>query len=158
MGHHELPSLYILLIVLVVGTGFLIGAQFRLYVAVYAPEMLTPSLIAQCPYKEESKLKECIRQQAIQKAMPIAQVLSLIAIFLTVVIFYRFATINRINLVTTYYEHCLRAVRPFLDDRRVHLVEQQYAMVTTKEQYDAIIGQLAEVAKNNGASLPESYI
>jgi hypothetical protein len=158
MGHHELPSLYILFIVLGLGTAVLIAGQVRLYVAVYAPEVLPPPLIAQCPDKDEVKLKECIRERAKEEVLPALQWLSLIAIFLTVVIFYRFAAVNRMNLVTTYYEQCLKAARPFIDDRNVQLLEQRYAMMTTKEHYDSIISQLADVAKNNGASLPKSYL
>lgn len=158
MGHHELPSLYIMLLLFVVATAFLIASQFRLYIVAYAPEMLPASLSVQCSEKEESKLKECIREQAIQKVLPKAHALSLVAIFLSVMLFYRFAAVNRMNLVTTYYQQCLKAVRPFLDDLTLHLIEQEYAMMTTKEQYDAIVGKLADVAKSNNASLPDSYI
>lgn len=147
-----------MLIVLAVGTAFLIASQLRLYVVVYAPEVLPAPLSVQCAEKDESRLKECIREQAIQKVMPFAHVASLVGIFLTVMLFYRFAVVNRINLVTTYYEQCLRAVRPFLEEHTLHLIEQKFAMMTTKEQYEAIIAKLAEVAKSNGASLPDSYI
>ncbi|MBI4190814.1 MAG: hypothetical protein HY525_09795 [Betaproteobacteria bacterium] len=163
MGHHELPSLYILLIVLTIGVAMLVVTQIALYVAVYAPEMSAPSIIsksltAKCLGVDESKWRECVNEQAKEKIMPLVQVVSLISIFVSVVIFYRFATINRMNLITTYYEQCLKAVTPFLDDRSVKLIEHTYAMMKTKEEYEAIVGQMAEVAKTNGASLPDSYV
>jgi len=157
-GHHELPSLYILLIVLAVGVTVLTTSQLRLYIALYAPEILSVQLVEKCPQQEESKLKECVREQAKEKLAPAAQILSLIAIFMTVVIFYRFAAINRMNLVTTYYEQCVRASRPFLDDKTFQLIEQQYSLMSTKEHYDAIIEQLTQVARANNAALPESYL
>ncbi len=65
---------------------------------------------------------------------------------------------DRMNLVTTYYEQCVRAVRPFLDEKTFKMLEQQYALMRTKEHYDAIISQLAAVANDNNSSLPESYL
>ena len=158
MGHHELPSLYILLIVMVLGISALTATQMRLYVQLYAPEILTIRLVAECPKEDATKFKECIREQAKEKLAPVVQILSLIAIFMTVVIFYRFIAINRMNLVTTYYEQCVRAVRPFLDEKTFKMLEQQYALMRTKEHYDAIISQLAAVANDNNSSLPESYL
>ncbi|MBE0616046.1 MAG: hypothetical protein IH604_20435 [Burkholderiales bacterium] len=158
MGHHELPSLYILLIVMVVGISALAATQMRLYVQLYAPEILSVRLVAGCPKEDETKFKECVREQAKEKLAPVVQILSLIAIFITVVIFYRFTAINRMNLVTTYYQQCVRAVRPFLDEKTFKTLEQQYALMTTKEHYEAIISQLATVANDNNSSLPESYI
>lgn len=158
MGHHELPSLYILLTIIVVGISALTATQMRLYAQLYAPEILTVQLVAECPKENEAKLKECVREQAKEKLAPAVQILSLIAIFMTVVISYRFIAINRMNLVTTYYEQCVRAVRPFLDETTFKALEQQYALMTTKENYDEIIGQLATVANSNNSSLPESYL
>jgi hypothetical protein len=85
-------------------------------------------------------------------------VASLLGVFISVFIFYRFVAINRMNLVTTYYEQCLKAVRPFLTEGEFLVIEQSYALMTTKEEYDVIIGQMETVAKNNNASLPKSYL
>ena len=60
MGHHELPSLYILLIVMVLGISALTATQMRLYVQLYAPEILTIRLVAECPKEDATKFKECI--------------------------------------------------------------------------------------------------
>jgi len=158
MGHHELPSLYILLTVVAVMVAALTASQLLLYVKLYAPEILSVQVAKECPQEEESKLRECVRERAREKLGPVAQILNLIAIFVTVIIFYRFAAINRMNLVTTYYEQCVRAVRPFLDEKTFQLIEQQYALMSTKEHYDAIIEHLTQIARANEASLPESYL
>jgi hypothetical protein len=158
MGHHELPSLYILLICLSIGIAALISSQIRLYAAVYAPELTGAHIVEKCIEKEAEKQKECIREAIKEKMTPTVQILSLLATFICVVFGYRFAAVNRMNLVTTYYGQCLKAVRPFLTEAELFLIEQRYALMTTKEDYDEIIRQMAAVAKTNSASLPESYL
>lgn len=158
MGHHELPSLYILLMLMVLAISTLTSSQVRFYVRLYAPEVLTIRLVAECPKENETKYKECVRKQVNEILATRVQILSLISIFVVVFIFYRFAAINRMNLVATYYEQCIRAVRPFLDEKTFRMIEQQYALMSTKDHYDAIISQLAVLAKDNNSSLPESYI
>lgn len=157
MGHHELPSLYILLMVLTIGVAVLITSQVLLYVKIYVPG-LSGAVVGGCSEKEEAKQRECIRERVKEKLIPTLQVLSLVAIFLVVIIFYRFGAINRMNLVTTYYEQCLKSVRPFLKEGEFLVIEQRYSTMTTKEEYEAIVRRLADVATANGASLPESYL
>lgn len=158
MGHHELPSLYILLIVLLLSITTIMASQVRFYVAVYAPQV-SDLLLEKCQQeKEQTKQKECIREVIKQNFMPVMQVTSLFAIFMSVFIFYRFMMINRINLVITNYEQCLKAVRPFLAESESMLIEQRYALMTTKEDYLAIICDLEAVAKNNNTVLPAAYL
>lgn len=157
MGHHELPSLYILLCVLTCGIAFMVLVQLRIYVAVYAPEIMPPSIILQNPQKLDLNIKDHLLKIN-ERALRALKFMSLAGIFAMVILIYRFAAINRMNLITTYFEQSLMAVRPFIDDSKVHLVRQQYALMTSKEQYDAIICELSAVAKNNGASLPDSYV
>lgn len=157
MGHHELPSLYILLIVFLAAISFLVLSQLRLYIAIYAPDAST-ALVSKCAEKEESKKIECVKEQVNKRMIPTLQVISLISIFMSVFILYRFATINRANLVTTYYEQCIRSAKPFLGREKFLLIEQKYSQMKTKEDYDDLIKELSEVMQSNGASLPESYL
>lgn len=157
MGHHELPSLYILLIVLCIGIASLVATQLRLYVVVYAPEV-AEQLLSNCEEDRLDKQAECVREAVKKNVMPTLQIASLVAIFAAVVIFYRFVTINRTNLVTTYYEQCLKAVRPLLSESEALIIEQQYALMTTKEDYLAILDKLEVTAAANKMTLPASYV
>lgn len=130
-GHHEISNLIILLIIIATISILIITVEVGHYVST-------------------SQIKEII--------LPFGQSKTLLGVFLFVVINYSFISINKTNLVITYYNQCMKSAKPFLDSQNFLLIEQRYSLMKTKEEYDAIISQLADVMHKNSASLPDSYI
>src|ERR1039457_337139 len=156
-GHHELPSLLLLIIILTVGASTMIVFYGAIYQMLFAPESnrIVRINVEQCSkLPEPNQQYECVKSIMKEDLTPTFQLSMLAGVFLIFLIFYQLIKINRVNLVTTNYQQCLKAVRPFLDERDAFLIEQRYAIMTTKSEYDAIIEQMAAVAKSNSTSLP----
>jgi hypothetical protein len=150
MGHHELPSLYLLLMALLLLASLVAGSQVRLYALVYALDVVE-TFASECINLEGKEAKACALNVVKEKIMPVLQIASLFALFVSIIIIYRFIAINRTNLVTTYYQQCLRVVRPYMDDKQFFEIEQRYELIVSKEDYDSIISKLREVAKQGGS-------
>ena len=157
MGHHESPSIFILTILI----AFLLAVVFSLtvksYVDIYNPKLMTTD-IRHCLEKEETNPTNCIHESIKDKVMPVLQLLTLLVVYTFVSFIYRLIKISKTNLITTYYEHCLKIIRPFLNEGEFIIFEQRYAMMKTKEEYDEIISNIEDIAKTNKIALPESYV
>ena len=153
-GHHELPSLYLLLIVFMFLCGILVSLQVKVYSRIYV-STLAETYYGDCINKNEKERKECGKKIIEEEILPIMYILSLITVFLSVVILYRFSTINRTNLVITYYTHSMSVIRPYIEEQQYLLFEQKFALMLSKEDYDEIIKSLNKIANDNSVDLPE---
>ena len=81
----------------------------------------------------------------------------LIFIFLSMMIVYRFLEINKINLVVTYFQQCLRILGPHLTVGDRLRLEQAFALLENKEAFEDLIKELNEIAEASGTQLPKAY-
>lgn len=183
MGHHDLPSLdnLVAMNALLVGVVFL--SLFYIYLGMSPPEnpiisrksfmeclerkgeareecflRALPENYKNCFEKDGVEQDECIKIAFKEEFMPEFQRMFLVGLFLTVVIFYKIYSVSKVNLIVTYYDQCLKVIRPSIDDGRYHLFQQRYALMSTREDYEKIISEMEHIAKENGISLPASYV
>jgi hypothetical protein len=122
LGHHEMPSLYILAALVAIPVALVVSS---LSFAFVTPVVLQEEAVLEvCKGKSEAEKKECVREK-IKSVLPTIQMLSFVILFLSVPIFYLFHKVNRANLLTTYYHQSLKAIRPYIDESRLHLIEQK---------------------------------
>lgn len=157
MGHHELPSLYIFLLFIVLITAFVAASQFSIYKVVY-DSSFNVEVVSQCNHEKAIEAIECNRKLLKQRIEPELYGATLMAIFYTVFIFYRFISINRTNLIVTYYQQCIKSIRPYISNEELYLIGQRFSLMTNKEEFDEILEILNAVAKGNNGNLPWSYI
>ncbi|EKP0294988.1 hypothetical protein [Aeromonas veronii] len=156
MGHHEVPSLHILLIIFLFTIVSITFAYSIPYITAYAPETINTELI-ECN-TETAPPNNCFKENLQNKIESFLIPVILSSIFSFVFLLYTFMTINQTNLVITYYEQCCKVIRPYISDKDFYLIEQKYALMRTKENYVDIITELKSIAERNSIQLPESYI
>ena len=163
-GHHELPSLFILLFIFISLPSFMLSLEISLYAKLYKlePEVTISTVINNCKEKEGDEKAECITNEGNKylkdKFGLKLHLLTLISILITVIIIYRFISINRTNIAITYYGQCLKICRPLMDDSCFYDLEQKFSLIETKEDYFDIINRLTAIAENNSIKLPKLYI
>lgn len=182
-GHHDLPSLDNLVSINTLFICIVFLSLFFLYLDMSPPDSriishksfreclekkgearkecfsrALPENYKNCFEKDGAEQDECIKIALKEEFMPELQRLFLVGLFMTVIIFYKIYSVNKVNLIVTYYDQCLKVIRPSIDDGRYHLFQQRYALMSTKEDYEKIIGEMEDTAKENGISLPASYV
>lgn len=151
-GHHELPTLYILLIIFLVFPLSMISVEYRLYEKIYGNESNTVQEVYQKCLKKNKK-KQCMKNIISYKL----HVMTFFSIFLLAIILFRFISINRTNLAITYYQLCLKICSPLLSDTELKGIEQKFSLINSKEDYLDIINQFGELSKSNFFELPKPY-
>lgn len=182
-GHHDLPSLHNLASMNTLFICIVFLSLFFLYLDITPPDSriishksfrqclekkgeakkecfsrALPEKFKKCFEKDDAEQDECINVALKEEFMPELQRLFLVGLFLSVMLFYKIYSVNKVNLITTYYDQCLKVIRPVIDDGRYHLFQQRYALMSTKEDYEKIISEIEDTAKENGISLPASYV
>lgn len=157
MGHHELPSLYVFLIVVMVATAPLVASQIKLYSLMFEVNDAIDVQIG-CADREIENLQECRKEALRDRISSGLYIASLFSIFFVVLIFYRFMSINRTNLVITYYNQSIKSIRPFVAEEEFQFLERDFSLMKGKVDFDHIMERLDRVAKDNNVSLPDSYI
>lgn len=154
LGHRELPSLNILMIALVMLTALLLSSQLTYYVNI-RPSMDDQVFLDACAKKGESEKKGCIREQYKKSIEPQVKIWSALSVFLSVFIFFKFHTVSRMNFIVTGFNHLLRIIRPYIDESKLHLIEQKFALMNNQEDYEELIDNMLTIAVENGVSVPD---
>ncbi len=149
--------MYILVFFFTAVAALFLSSQTLLYLRLYGAEPLMAAVEAACAQASSVDRHECIRQALRSQLSSKFVAASLAAIFILVNLFYRFITINKTNLITTYYMQSVKSIRRFLDDTKYFDLERRYAMMTCKEDYDSIIAEIASVAEMHSTALPKRY-
>lgn len=163
-GHHELPSLVILLFIFATLPCVILSLEFSLYAKIYKfePELSIKMVINDCKEKEGSEKIECFKEVGDKfirdKLGYKLHLLTLLSILVTVNMLFSFISINRTNLAITYYQQCLKICRPLIDDSTFFDLEQKYSLIETKEGYFEIISRLNVISEKNSINLPKLYI
>jgi hypothetical protein len=156
-GHHELSSLYLLMYVilgLVVFEGSLVGF---LYSGLYGINVFADTTFESCEQLAGYRRRAC-RLEVLKQTFGLTiHLIPLLFIFVTVILLYRILSINRVNLVITYYNHCLKVCRPFLPTEDISDIEHRFALMETKADYLKIIDTLRVIAQRKEISLPKPY-
>ena len=156
-GHHEFPSLIILMFIFVAIFAFFFNSGVNFYFELYSRDSSIEEALQKCVDKKNNEYEDCIQEVTREKVWLPIRLLALCAIFISVVLLYRLMTIFRINLVITYYEQCLKICIPFLSAEEISKVEQRFALMESKEDYLKIIEKLGVVAEKGAIKLPEPY-
>lgn len=157
-GHHELPSLLILIFVFIAMLSSMVGFQIFAYQKIFGEDQRMNTIIEKCSARPDEERSECIKELTIQEVKPQLYKTSLATVFMIIIFLYRFIGINRANLIITYYRQCLNICRPFIENDKYHQFEQKFSMMISKEEYKNIIDALQEISEKNSIELPESYI
>ena len=154
-GHHDLPSLYLLLILTAGMVGVLISMQAILYITITIEPQEIFS-IKDCASKaSDVEILACKREAAKEIVFSQMPYLILTTIFVSVFVFYRFTSISLINSAVTYFEQCYRICAPHLSSDDRLLIMQRFSLMEDKEAYKKIINDLEKVANKNDIKLPE---
>ena len=148
-GHHDNLSLEILTLLFSGLIAILIVSQGLVY---FKHDLLKAQIlnIEECSKQKLNTQEDC----NIDIFKPYSRLATLIAIFITVIFLYRLLSLAIVNILITRYEQCLKVIRPCLKDFEYHLLEQEFALISTKEDYEKIINHIKNVAAENNISLP----
>jgi hypothetical protein len=157
MGHHELPSLYLLMVALVCIFSYVMSVHMKAYSTIYSSSVVE-TLAGNCLKLDAEKAEQCFQNRLKEKVLPYLQITTLVSIFFSVILLYRFILINRTNLAITYYNQCLKIIRPYINEQKLFEIEQKFSLIETKSDYEALVSQLRSIATENDVALPISYI
>lgn len=144
-GYHEAASFEILLIIYTFFVAIAIGitAAFYLTPALMLPNPLTLSV---CDKKEvAAEKRECILEQRKENVEPTARILGILALFSSVMLLSNYLSMYKTNILITRYNRSLRLIRPYIDEKKFYLLEQEFALVKDKEDYDLLMTDMVTI-------------
>jgi len=157
-GHHELPSLLILFVVLVLPSALMLGAESRFYQKIYQEESYKSKLIETCKDNVGEEKIDCIKKNLKIKIGNLLHIFTLLTVLVLVFTFRMFLSLNKTNSAITYYQQCLKICRPIINETTFFKIEQNFSLIETQEQYFETIKILEELAEENSLKLPKSYL
>lgn len=159
MGHHELASLYVLCFIYISIACIVLMPMAAFYLAIYTDYVASDIPIADyCEsVRGTTQYKKCMFIAAKEKLGARVYIYSAVGVFVSANLMYRFLSVNKTNLVVTYFEQVMRCVRPYLTTKEALLYEQKFALMEKQQDYNDIIDDLGRVASENDITLPEKY-
>lgn len=155
-GHHELPSLYVLLFIIAGTTGLLVAVETQAYLVLEARD--ETAIPEECKKIEGSAEKRaCIRAYYAKRYSTVLPYLMLVSIFISVILLYRFIAINRANLIITYFNQCRAIAARYMSHEELLELDHDYALMENKEAYTALIERLNQITTKHDIKLPTSY-
>ncbi|MGF1825326.1 hypothetical protein L4D17_04780 [Vibrio splendidus] len=162
MGHHELPSLFNLMLtifmislILAAPVPLALGKASQIEKDLKATQV-SESIIDETQSEKailESKMEEIESDYFIEKTY----LLLFLVLFITINFLYQFLSMNRTNLVVTYFSQAIKCIRPKINENELHVYEQKFASMTSKAEFDSLVEELKQVASENNISLPGEY-
>jgi len=153
MGHHELPSLYILLFLLIIMVVPLFISPSLYLISSKFPEISSVES-SECKSKPPEEKRACLRLAIKSNSGTALLYLTIPSIFLSVIIFRRFHSVNKSNLIVTYFYQALRSIRPLIDENKYHIYEQQFSLMRTEEDFNKLIAEIHDCMLKNNLSSP----
>jgi hypothetical protein len=144
LGLHELPSLYLLLIVCVL--------MFTLPVL----QALKPSMrsaIRGLVIKNES---EPSHEDVLRRTKKLLYVISLIGALIGSYFIVKFMMVNQENLIVAYFRQYVTAIRPYTSEPEYIQLNSTFSRMKSKHDYLILMSQMRNIAKQNGFELPEA--
>lgn len=162
MGHHELPSLivfmftiFLISFILIAPVPIALNKVNQVEEALKLAEVLNLTVDEAQSAQDILKIRmdKIVDEHVVEKAY----ILILLTIFISINLFYKFLSVNKSNLVVTYFSQAIKCIRPKISEEELQVYEQKFAMMTTKAEFDSLISELKHVATENNISLPEDY-
>lgn len=153
MGHHELPSLYILLFLLLIMIVPLFIGPSLYFISSKFPEISAVEG-SECKSSASEERKACLRLAIKSNAETALLYLTIPSIFLSLIIFRKFHSINKSNLIVTYFYQSLKSIRPLIDENKYNIYEQQFSLMRTEEDFNKLIAEIHECMLKNNLSSP----
>jgi hypothetical protein len=137
MGFHELPDLYLLLIVCVSVFNLALIMAIRLF---------------------RSPIEKCIENK-INQTKPgkfIKSALFIINIAIALFPLFVFVNINEENLITTAFNQRITIIHPYISNSKYMQFQSKFAQIKTKKEYHELMSDIEQIGKENGLKL-KSY-
>jgi hypothetical protein len=144
MGHHELPSLYLLL------------AAFTAFMSIFG------FISGQWYFKRQRGRVAALSEEGRERRRnrlnrALSWLLGVFAVF-SVILLVRFVMINYTNIAITYFEQSLAICGPYLTDQEAKEIRSGFARIKKREDYVKIMQLLEGVAEPHGLKLPQFTI
>jgi hypothetical protein len=153
-GHCEAASLYAFTVLYIAPVILLLIVQANLYFPFnIEPEIYDKEIINKCIDKIGLKPKQaekevCVKDQIREAAKTKLLIIGVISVFLTVIVISMLLSIYKINFTITYFNQSIRRIRPFIDETKLHLFEQRFALMKNQEDFDLIISDMLTIARD----------
>jgi hypothetical protein len=139
-GHHEVPSLYLLMFFVV----SVLAIPISIIVNLTLMSHIWPANLAR---EERQRLRPRLRRLIYK--------LTTFCFFVGVILLGRLITLNYTNLAITHFEHSLAICAPYLTGEEERAIRSQFALIKTSMDYEAVIRRLQAVAAQHEITLNE---
>jgi len=155
-GHHELPSLFVLLFVIAALIAALLTTQATLYSVLYIESVDKEAISACEKIAETAEKRACVTQVLREYMHPYLPWMTLFSVFAISFLIFRVISMSLTNAIITHFEQCMRICAPTMSSDKSRQFEQAFALMDTKEAHKKIIDELNALATANGLKLPRA--
>ncbi len=152
-GHHDQPSIFIMVILITSLIGFYWGTTIGIYTASNLDQVKFEVMEKCDKLNSETAIKECKKQEIRNYVFSNAPYLFLGLIFFGIILLYQCIHLIFVNVVITNYHQTLRILGVHLTQEERLKIEQKFALMKTKNDYINIENDFARIALENNLAI-----